>query len=145
MKVISTLLCFLHILLRIIWSRNSILKVNCQAVWSENLFEYSHKPMHFPIPPGCSVCTRHHPPRSIHEDHSPPTPHNQIRIHDDEHKRRIKEANYLCVNQTLWRAFACSVKIRFPGWLLKESHWHFNNAWCYLSPASPRLNFLVAP
>lgn len=62
MKVISTLLCFLHILLRIIWSRNSILKVNCQAVWSANLFEYSHKPMHFPIPPSCSLCTRHHPP-----------------------------------------------------------------------------------
>lgn len=57
--------------------------------------------------------------RSIHEDHSPRTPHNQIRLHDDEHKRRIKEANYLCVNQTLWRAFACSVKIRFPGWILK--------------------------
>lgn len=62
MKVISALLCFLQILSRIIWSRNSILKVNCQAVWSANLFEYSHKPMHFPIPPGCSVCTRHHPP-----------------------------------------------------------------------------------
>lgn len=57
--------------------------------------------------------------RSIHEDHSPRTPHNQIRLHDDEHKRRIKESNYLCVNQTLWRAFACSVKIRFPGWILK--------------------------